>query len=54
MTGEKLKLTLEGETNYVSLGDQKAQVLRSDIALENGVLHVSVSSRARADLADYR
>jgi uncharacterized surface protein with fasciclin (FAS1) repeats len=42
MTGDKLKLTVEGGTSYVSLGDQKAQILRQDIALENGVLHVSM------------
>ncbi|KAI9637353.1 FAS1 domain-containing protein [Dioszegia hungarica] len=40
MNGDKLKLSVEGDTSYVSLGDQKAQILRSDITLENGVLHI--------------
>lgn len=42
MTGDKLSISIEGDTSYVSIGDQKAQILRADIALENGVLHVSL------------
>lgn len=41
MTGEKISVVLEGGDSFITLGDQKAQILRSDIALENGVLHVS-------------
>ena len=40
-SGDKATVTYNGTGNYVSLeGGTTAQILRSDIALENGVMHV--------------
>lgn len=43
MTGQSLRLSYDPTTGVhsVTLGNQTAQILRPDIVLENGVLHVS-------------
>jgi len=55
-SGDKATVTYNGTGNYVSLeGGTTAQILRSDIALENGVMHVCHPLQDRARLMlDYR
>jgi hypothetical protein len=41
-SGDKATLTYNGTGSYISIeGGGSAQILRSDVALENGVMHVS-------------
>jgi hypothetical protein len=41
-SGDKATITYNGTGSYISLeGGTTAQILRSDVALENGVMHVS-------------
>jgi hypothetical protein len=48
-SGDKATVTYNGTGNYVSLeGGTTAQILRSDIALENGVMHVCHPLQDRA------
>ena len=55
-SGDKATVTYNGTGSYVSLeGGTTAQILRSDIALENGVMHVCHPLQDRARLMiDYR
>ena len=41
-SGVNLTMSWNGSSSYVTLGSQKATILRSDIALSNGVMHVGV------------
>jgi hypothetical protein len=55
-SGDKATLTYNGTGSYISIeGGGSAQILRSDVALENGVMHVSAKlHRTKCKPADDR